>query len=127
MQKKWTAKEVERILLIAQDVISLNLPIKQDNPDEGELGYYVEDPSPGPEERLLIAEREDNLLACLDKYLKPNEQKVIRMRFGFETKYPMTLEEIGKQLNITRERVRQIEARALRTLRYRLTKMEVND
>lgn len=120
--KVLTGKDVERILMIAQDVISLNMPVSSDPECEGELFDYMEDPSPTPEEEAIMADRHDVLMKCLTEFLKPKEQQVIILRYGLDSGTPMTLQEIGEELGITRERVRQLEERALRKLRVRFAK-----
>lgn len=125
MQEKWTAKRVEEILLIAQEAVSLNDVIcTGDNGDDIELEDYIVDPSPTPEDLVLTEEKCDTIRAVMEKYLKPREREVIKMRFGFNGPC-MTLEEIGDKLQITRERVRQIEARAKRKLMVLLRKRGV--
>lgn len=113
--KKYTPKEIERILLLAQDVVSLNLVIGgPDGEADTEIGDLIPDEGPGPEDLLLIEDRKSNVHRCLNSALRPREAEVLKMRFGIDNYPIMTLEEIGDKLNITRERVRQIEDKALR-------------
>lgn len=126
--RKYTAKEIEQIMLLAQDVISLNAPItnKGDMQDmDTELGDLIEDPNPTPEEEAVITNRREVIASYLQKYLSPREQKVIILRFGLESGRPMTREEIGREYGITRERVRQVEAKAIRKLRFRFAKNKI--
>lgn len=118
MAEVWTRKRVEEALLLAQDVLSLNAPISEDEKgDETELEFLIEDTSPSPEEVVISEQTKEHLMQYLQTYLKPREVEIIKMRFGFETDTPMTLEEIGRLFGMTRERVRQIEQKALRKLR----------
>lgn len=120
--KVLTGKDIERILIIAQDIVSLNTPVSSDPDCEGELFDYLEDPSPTPEEEAIIADRHDVLMRCLAEFLKPKERQVMILRYGLDSGTPLTLREIGEELGITRERVRQLEERALRKLRVRFIK-----
>ena len=125
MAEKWTRERVEEVMLIAQETLSLNDTIsKVDDGDEVEIGEYIVDPNPTPEDRLLVQEKCDRVREVMTRYLKPREQEVIKMRFGFDGPV-MTLEEIGAEFNITRERVRQIEARAKRKLMVYLRKHNI--
>lgn len=119
-KKEWTAERVQELMLLAQPVGSLNVIVSAPDGDgEIELGAIVEDSGPSPEELVIEADRSKILREYIAKYLDPREAKVIAMRFGFETGSPMTLEEIGAKYNITRERVRQVEQKALNKLRCR--------
>lgn len=126
--RKYTGKEIEQIMLLAQDVISLNTPItnKGETQDmDTELGDFIEDQSPTPEEEAMIANRREVIAGYLQKYLSPREQKVIISRFGLESGQPMTLEEVGREYGITRERVRQVETKAIRKLRFQFAKNKI--
>lgn len=111
-----TPEQVRDIMKIAQDPVSLETPIGEE--EDSRLGDFVEDnESPAPSESAsysLLREQITNILNTLT----PREAEVIRLRFGLEDGRPRTLEEVGKQFNITRERIRQIEAKALRKLRH---------
>ena len=127
-ERKYTAKEIEQIMLLAQDVISLNTPIinKGETQDiDMELGDTIEDPSPTPEEEAIIANRREVIASYIKKYLNPREQKVIILRFGLKNGRPMTLNEVGRKYGLTRERVRQVEAKAIRKLRFQFAKNEI--
>ena len=111
-----TAEKVREIMKIAQDPVSLETPIGEE--EDSHLGDFVEDvDSPAPSDSAsysLLREQLCNILHTLT----PREEQVIRLRFGLEDGKSRTLEEVGKQFNITRERIRQIEAKALRKLRH---------
>lgn len=118
MAEVWTRQKVEEILLLAQDAISLNTLIGIDEKgDETELEDFIEDVEPSPEDEFLKAETRDKLLSYVDKHLSQRDADIIKMRFGIDRDAPMTLEEIGQQFGLTRERVRQREQKALRKLR----------
>ena len=111
-----TAEKVREIMKIAQDPVSLETPIGEE--EDSHLGDFVEDmDSPAPSDTAsysLLREQLCNILHTLT----PREEQVIKLRFGLEDGRPRTLEEVGKQFQITRERIRQIEAKALRKLRH---------
>lgn len=124
----WTRERVEYILAIAQDTVSLNTPVNpNDDYDETELGDFIEDVTPSPEDELLTASKRDTLYECMRRFLSPREAAILKMRYGFETEAPMTLQEIGDELQLTRERVRQLELKALRKLRLALLKREITE
>ena len=94
----------------------METPIGDD--DDSHLGDFIEDQSTlAPVEAAIDASRRDVVKEILDS-LTPREAKVLRMRFGIEMNTDHTLEEVGKQFDVTRERIRQIEAKALRKLRH---------
>lgn len=127
-RRKYTGKEIEQIMLLAQDVISLNTPVtnKGDTQDvDTELGDFIEDPSPTPEAEAMITSRREAIASYLQEYLSPRERNVIILRFGLESGRPMALEEIGKEYGISRERIRQVEARALRKLRFQFARNKI--
>ena len=111
-----TAEKVREIMKIAQDPVSLETPIGEE--EDSHLGDFVEDnDSPAPSDSAsysLLREQLCNILHTLT----PREEQVIKLRFGLVDGRPRTLEEVGKQFQITRERIRQIEAKALRKLRH---------
>ncbi len=111
-----TPEKVREIMKIAQDPVSLETPIGEE--EDSHLGDFVEDvDSPAPSDSASYALLREQLCNIL-KTLTPREEQVIRLRFGLEDGRTRTLEEVGKQFNITRERIRQIEAKALRKLRH---------
>lgn len=113
---KYDVKYVEWIMQLMQGTISLSTPIGSAEDADAELGDMLEDPGPTPEELALLTDRHDLLNEYLNTYLTPRENDVIRMRFGFDCPR-LTLQEIGDRFGITRERVRQIEDKALMKLR----------
>ncbi|HEY5713859.1 MAG TPA: RNA polymerase sigma factor RpoD [Candidatus Gracilibacteria bacterium] len=109
-------KKVNHILKISQDIVSLESPVGSDGEDS-RLQDFIEDESAlSPFEtahRQMIKENISDLL----QFLSPREQKIIKMRFGLDDGIPHTLEEVGKEFNVTRERIRQIESKVLEKLR----------
>ena len=125
-QKQLTAKDIEQILILAQDCVSLNAPIKgTDGEEDGELGDFIVDTAPSLEERVIEQDRNSILLDYVEKYLTPREEAVIKLRFGLVDGTFKTLEEVGAMFNITRERIRQIEQKALKKLRYQFAKNDI--
>jgi RNA polymerase primary sigma factor len=122
----WTRQKVEEALLLMQDAVSLNTFVGIDEKgNETELEDFIEDVEPSPEDEFLRAETRGKLTSYVDKYLSQRDANIIKMRFGFDTETPATLEEIGQQFGLTRERVRQIEQRALRKLRVALMRNNI--
>src|SRR3569832_1924012 len=108
--------KIRKIMKIAKEPISMETPIGDD--DDSHLGDFIEDTSnTAPIEAAMQAGLRDVVKDILDS-LTPREAKVLRMRFGIEMSTDHTLEVVGKQFDVTRERIRQIEAKALRTLRH---------
>jgi RNA polymerase primary sigma factor len=108
--------KVRKILKIAKEPISLETPIVED--EDSHLGDFIEDKKAVQPGEAIIAK---NLVEQLQKVLAtltPREEKVLRMRFGIGEKYDHTLEEVGQDFSVTRERIRQIEAKSLRKLRH---------
>ncbi len=109
-------EKIRKILKIAKEPISLETPIGED--EDSHLGDFIEDPRvPPPDEvavSLSLIEQIRRVLATLT----PREEKVLRMRFGIGERGEHTLEEVGREFSVTRERIRQIEAKALRKLRH---------
>jgi RNA polymerase primary sigma factor len=108
--------KVRKVLKIAKEPISLETPIGEE--EDSHLGDFIEDKQViSPAEAVIstnLAEQTKRVLATLT----PREEKVLRMRFGIGEKYDHTLEEVGQDFDVTRERIRQIEAKALRKLRH---------
>jgi len=108
--------KVRKVLKIAKEPISLETPIGEE--EDSHLGDFIEDKSVvSPIEAVINSNLEDQTRAVL-KTLTPREEKVLRMRFGIGEKSDHTLEEVGQDFEVTRERIRQIEAKALRKLRH---------
>ena len=111
-----TADRVREIMKIAQDPVSLETPVGEE--DDSHLGDFVEDTeTPSPMENASNAMLREKIAEVL-RTLSPREEQVIRMRFGLNDGVPHTLEDVGAYFNITRERIRQIEAKAIRKLRH---------
>ena len=119
------AERVREIMRIAQDPVSLETPIGEE--DDSNLGDFVADGNvvtpEGNVESVMLREHIDALLGDL----KERERQVIILRFGLEDGHPRTLEEVGKAFNVTRERIRQIEAKALRKLRNPVRSKRIRD
>ncbi|MEA4920691.1 MAG: RNA polymerase sigma factor RpoD [Clostridiaceae bacterium] len=108
--------KVRDILKIAQEPVSLETPIGEE--EDSHLGDFIpDDDAPEPAEVASFTLLKEQMLEVL-KTLTPREEKVLRLRFGIEDGRARTLEEVGKEFNVTRERIRQIEAKALRKLRH---------
>ncbi|MBB5190817.1 RNA polymerase primary sigma factor [Silvimonas terrae] len=108
--------KIRKILKIAKEPISMETPIGDD--DDSHLGDFIEDSvTVAPAEAAVYAGLREATREVLDT-LTPREAKVLRMRFGIDMSTDHTLEEVGKQFDVTRERIRQIEAKALRKLRH---------
>ncbi|MGE0874931.1 MAG: RNA polymerase sigma factor RpoD [Burkholderiales bacterium] len=109
-------EKIRKILKISKEPISMETPIGDD--DDSHLGDFIEDQSTmAPSDAAVYGSLRDATKEVLDT-LTPREAKVLRMRFGIEMSTDHTLEEVGKQFDVTRERIRQIEAKALRKLRH---------
>ncbi|HEY9380326.1 MAG TPA: RNA polymerase sigma factor RpoD [Burkholderiales bacterium] len=108
--------KIRKIMKISKEPISMETPIGDD--DDSHLGDFIEDTTTlAPNDAALYASLREVTKDILDS-LTPREAKVLRMRFGIEMNTDHTLEEVGKQFDVTRERIRQIEAKALRKLRH---------
>ncbi|MBZ4663122.1 MAG: rpoD [Caloramator sp.] len=108
--------KVREILKIAQEPISLETPIGEE--EDSHLGDFIpDDDAPAPAEAAAYTMLREQLMDVLDT-LTPREEKVLRLRFGLDDGRARTLEEVGKEFKVTRERIRQIEAKALRKLRH---------
>lgn len=108
--------KVMEIQKIAQDPVSLETPIGEE--EDSHIGDFLEDESAtAPVDMVSYNMLREQLIGVLDS-LTPREEKVLRLRYGIDDGKPRTLEEVGKEFNVTRERIRQIEAKALRKLRH---------
>ena len=111
-----TEDRVREIQKIAQDPVSLETPIGEE--EDSHLGDFIEDEKTAtPSDSVAFTMLKEQLLGVLDT-LTPREEKVLRLRYGIDDGKPRTLEEVGREFNVTRERIRQIEAKALRKLRH---------
>lgn len=109
-------ERVREILKISQEPVSMETPIGEE--EDSHLGDFIEDENvPAPADAAAFAVLKEELTKVLDT-LTEREQKVLRLRFGLDDGKARTLEEVGKEFNVTRERIRQIEAKALRKLRH---------
>lgn len=108
--------KVRKVLKIAKEPISLETPIGEE--EDSHLGDFIEDKGViSPQEAVISTNLSETTRKVLSS-LTPREEKVLKMRFGIGEKYDHTLEEVGKDFDVTRERIRQIEAKALRKLRH---------
>ena len=108
--------KVREILRLAQEPVSLETPIGEE--EDSHLGDFIpDDDALSPADAASISLLKEQLAEVL-KTLTPREEKVLSLRYGLEDGHPRTLEEVGKEFNVTRERIRQIEAKALRKLRH---------
>jgi RNA polymerase primary sigma factor len=108
--------KIRQIMKIAKEPVSMELPVGDDG--DTTLGDFIEDTyNVAPMEAAMQANLRTLVSELLDG-LTPREAKVVRMRFGIDMSSDHTLEEVGKQFDVTRERVRQIEAKALRKLKH---------
>ncbi len=112
----WSAARIKSVKGVAREPISLETPIGEE--EDSILGDFIEDKDvENPDGKTAFALLQDQLAGVL-KTLPRREQEVLRMRFGLDDGYSLTLEEVGLYFNVTRERIRQIEAKALRRLRH---------
>lgn len=108
--------KVREIIKVAQEPVSLETPIGEE--EDSHLGDFIpDDDAPAPAEQAAFTLLKEQLMEVLDT-LTPREKKVLRLRFGLDDGKARTLEEVGREFNVTRERIRQIEAKALRKLRH---------
>ncbi|NMA64718.1 MAG: RNA polymerase sigma factor RpoD [Clostridiaceae bacterium] len=111
-----TEEKVRDIMKISQEPVSLETPIGEE--EDSHLGDFIpDDEAPAPAESAAFTLLKEQLIDVLDT-LTPREEKVLRLRFGLDDGRARTLEEVGREFNVTRERIRQIEAKALRKLRH---------
>jgi len=107
--------KVREIIKIAQEPVSLETPIGEE--EDSHLGDFIPDDVPAPADAAAYAMLKEQLMDVLDT-LTPREEMVLRLRFGLDDGRARTLEEVGREFKVTRERIRQIEAKALRKLRH---------
>ncbi len=111
-----TPERVREIQKIAQDPVSLETPIGEE--EDSHLGDFIEDSNAAAPAEVAETNMLKEQLVSVLSTLTPREEKVLRLRYGIDDSHPRTLEEVGKEFNVTRERIRQIEAKALRKLRH---------
>lgn len=120
-----TVEKVREIKKISQDPVSLETPIGEE--EDSHLGDFIpDDDVPAPVDAAAYSMLKEQLMEVLDT-LSDREKKVLMLRFGLEDGRPRTLEEVGKEFNVTRERIRQIEAKALRKLRHPCRSKKLKD
>lgn len=111
-----SVEKVREIMKISQEPVSLETPIGEE--EDSHLGDFIpDDDVPAPADAAAGTLLKEQLMGVLGT-LTPREEKVLKLRFGFDDGRARTLEEVGKEFNVTRERIRQIEAKALRKLRH---------
>jgi len=124
-QMEISAEKVREIIKVSQEPVSLETPIGEE--DDSHLGDFIEDhtalaPADAASHQLLKEQVEDVLESLTDR-----ERKVLQLRFGLDDGRSRTLEEVGKEFHVTRERIRQIEAKALRKLRHPSRSLKLKD
>jgi RNA polymerase primary sigma factor len=120
-----TEDKVMEIQKIAQDPVSLETPIGEEE-DSHLVDFIEDDKTIAPSDVAAYAMLKEQMIGVLHK-LTPREEMVLRLRYGIDDGRPRTLEEVGKEFNVTRERIRQIEAKALRKLRHPSKKKKLED
>ena len=130
MSNKWTEDDVLKVLAImnSTNVESLDKLITFEEADDSiELKQFVADPGPGPQEIAEQHELHRILVEAIDR-LDPRHRQVLLLRYGLESGKPMTLEQVGQQYGVTRERIRQLEIAAIKRLRHiLLTKYKIKE
>ena len=113
--------EIERL---PAEAISLDLPVGSET--DASLADFVPDAAPGPSELVAVRQLRDQLELALAE-LRPRERRVLRLHFGLDDNQPRTLEEVGREFGVSRERIRQVEQKALRSLRHPATARRLRD
>lgn len=128
MGKKYTAADIVELMKIANmgDMVSLDAPMKQeDDLGDSTLNEFIIDDSPSPHELAEQKETSNILRKAIEECLRPREQVVMLALYGLNDGERKTLDEVGKRFNVTRERIRQIKAKALRKLRHYFSKHKI--
>ena len=121
----WAVSRVKAVKNVAREPISLETPIGEE--EDSHLGDFIPDEdAPAPAEAAAFSMLKEQLVEVLNT-LTEREQKVLKLRFGLEDGRARTLEEVGKEFDVTRERIRQIEAKALRKLRHPTRSKKLKD
>ena len=107
---------IKDLLSVSADMISFDSPLKRSEDGDSTFGDFIEDESKGPEEQVIDGSLKRNVRSLLS-VLSDKERNIIEMRYGFNGNKPMSLKEIGDSYNLTKERIRQIEKRALEKLK----------
>lgn len=108
---------VKELLAISRELVSLDAPVVGDGSSLSSIGDFIEDDSMSPEESLLDLSLAEDIQRILESTLNEREQEIIELRFGLNGRFPMSLKEIGELYNLTKERIRQIEKKALDRLK----------
>lgn len=119
-------EKIDHIMKIKQDISSLDAPVRDDEDDSTLVQFIEDEDSKTPEESATAQLLKEHVNEMLDS-LTPREQKILRMRFGLEDGRTHTLEEVGQEFGVTRERIRQIEAKALAKLRRSRESKDLQD
>jgi RNA polymerase primary sigma factor len=114
-EMRTTKDKVEHIMKISQETVSLESPVGEE--EDSKLGDFIEDKESLSPQEMTVRSLMKGDLGIFLKHLTPREQKILKMRFGLEDGRTHTLEEVGKEFGVTRERIRQIEAKALQKLK----------
>ncbi len=108
---------VEDLLSISRELVSLDAPMLGDGSSLSSIGDFIEDDSVSPEDSLIDVALQEDVGKILESTLNEREREIIELRFGLNGRFPMSLKEIGELYNLTKERIRQIEKKALDRLK----------
>ena len=116
---------IKDLLLISNEMVSFDSPVKKDSDSDSTFGDFIEDESKGPEEQVMHESLKENVRSLLS-VLTDKEKRIIELRYGLDGKKPMSLKDIGLEYDLTKERIRQIEKRALEKLRAEGEQKEID-